>query len=123
MVQSYSLLWSKHIDTHMGTGGVVEVQEALVPGIQLQVVLRWFFQPEEAFLFIGAKAALDHRILIGRTLVDVEVLKAELRTLGVKALLKLQPIVRLDIVQQWTGAPPLANARSPGVAALGSPNA
>ena len=53
----------------------VDVQEALVPRIQLQVVLRCFLQPEEEeLLFIRAKAPLYHCVLIGSTLVDVEVL-------------------------------------------------
>ena len=54
--------------------GVVGIQEALVPGIQLQVVSRGLLQPEEELLFIRAKAALNDRILIGGTLMNVEVL-------------------------------------------------
>jgi hypothetical protein len=74
MAQGNGLLWSQHIDAHMGTYGVVGVQEALIPGIQLQVVLRCFLQSEEELLFIRAEAPLDHRIVIGRTLVNVEML-------------------------------------------------
>ena len=54
-------------------------------------------QTEETLLFIGSEAALDDCILIGRTLVDVEVLQAQFRTLGMEAALKLQSVVSLDV--------------------------
>lgn len=56
-------------------------------------------QTEEALLFIGSEAALDDCILIGGALVDVEMLQAELRTLGVEAALELEAVVSLDIAQ------------------------
>ena len=41
----------------------------------------------------------DDCILIGGDLVDVEMLQAELRTLGVEAALELEAVVSLDIAQ------------------------
>ena len=42
MVQGDSLLWSKHIDAHVWSGSVVGVKEALIPSVQLLVVLGRF---------------------------------------------------------------------------------
>jgi hypothetical protein len=52
----------------------VSIWEALIPGIQLQVVLGWCLRPEEELLFIRAEAPFNRRIVIGGTLVNVEVL-------------------------------------------------
>ncbi len=82
----------------MGADCVVLYQVGLVPLVEFAVVSGRFFQPEEALLFVGAEAPLNHRVVIGRALMDVEVLQAEFGTLGVKALLELQAIVGLHVV-------------------------
>ena len=99
MVQVDSLLGCEHVDAHMRADGVVGVQVGLVPGVELDVVLGRLVQTEEAFLLIGSEAAFDDRVLIGRALVDVEVLQSQLGAPGVEAALKLQPVVSLDVAQ------------------------
>ena len=99
----------RQVDTHVRTYGVVSAQEGLVPGVQpclcgtlrqVQVVSGSALQPKEEPLLIPAEAALNRRIVIGRTLVNVEVLQPHLLTLGVKALLELQAVVRLCVTHR-----------------------
>ena len=52
MVQGNSLLWSKHIDAHVWSGSVVGVKEALIPSVQLLVVL-------ERFVYSGHREAVQ----------------------------------------------------------------
>ena len=99
-------LLARQVDTHVRTYCVVSAQEGLVPGVQpclcgtrrqVQVVSGSALQPKEEPLLIPAEAALNHRIVIGRTLVNVEVLQSHLLTLGVKALLELRAVVGLHV--------------------------
>jgi len=109
LVQVNGLLWSEHIDTHVGADGVVRDQVRLVPGVQFEsvmpitsaVVLGRLFEPEEELFFIGTEAPLDHGIVVRRALMNVEVLQLQVGdaadgsgTLGVEPLLELQPVVR-----------------------------
>ena len=63
------------------------------------MVLCGLVQQEEAFLLIGSEAPFDDCILIGRALVDVEVIQPQFSTLGMEPALKLQPVVSLDVAQ------------------------
>ena len=69
----------------------------LIPGVQLQAVSGSPLQPEKELLLIGAKAVLNHRVVIGRTVVNVEVLQSHLLTLSMEALLELQTVVCLHV--------------------------
>ena len=77
---------------------VVHLPAASLLGPEFSMVVSRFpLQPEEELLLIGAEAALNHCILIGRTLVNVEVLQSHLLTLSMEALLELYAVVRLYV--------------------------